>query len=653
MADAKPSRQRPGQACLSCRAKKLKCDGLQPSCSNCSINGAACVVPTTSAKRGPPKGHMLAMQSRLANLEQKLLAMNTPNSGAACSPTVDPADVNNTPVAPTSTMKAALLSSTTTPTTATVAPQVPAMFAPTATSMNSPENHNSLSPALLHSVMDQYPFPDKAMMDIDMSQSANDQPFQMPSPSASQHMLGSLGDMFNFSNGPSLNTTPDNILGDDLLRADLSVQPRRSSLLQKSPVADSSTHSEQLYFDRVHAIAPVVHRRRYFSWASSSSKTPAQLCLQHAMCMLAAALTSQYGLTRQALYDRTVTLLNAFESSESADVSVEHLQARLLVLLYDFMRSTHDRGWISAGKCFRLIQLARLHETDAGNNMPGDGSRSNRSTNASRSGSIISDDSGMFCGGEDLDSAGDSDWIILEEKRRVFWIAFCIDIFVSISQQWPLTLHEHTAGTRLPMPEQNFQRGSYVRMDHFKEDLDLSPDVASLSPLHESIKCAALYRKLILHRQRYVQSDPQDISFQAFWRQHEQIDAVVRSRAQSQQEVRAQLEMNPDPMVIITHMVLNLMALGLMEVIENTSWQTPELGEAVMSYRQRAMSAAIDIFDLSKLLSGLSYLKVSQALSPTPFSLNSTNAKLQRPTPSPQSSSSPASTSSPATNIST
>ncbi|KZV85241.1 hypothetical protein EXIGLDRAFT_775736 [Exidia glandulosa HHB12029] len=41
---------------MNCRARKLKCSGDRPSCSNCPLYGATCEYATSRAKSGPPKG---------------------------------------------------------------------------------------------------------------------------------------------------------------------------------------------------------------------------------------------------------------------------------------------------------------------------------------------------------------------------------------------------------------------------------------------------------------------------------------------------------------------------------------------------------------------------------------------------------------------
>lgn len=117
---------------------------------------------------------------------------------------------------------------------------------------------------------------------------------------------------------------------------------------------------------------------------------------------------------RESLYRCTQKLLESLESEDDTFISIEHVQARILILIYDFMRMNHQRGWMSAGRCFRLIQLMRLHELDS----PNSAVRQKIAPNA-------------------------EDWVQQEEKRRAFWMAYSLDVFISVPGEWPLTLHEH------------------------------------------------------------------------------------------------------------------------------------------------------------------------------------------------------------------
>lgn len=130
----------------------------------------------------------------------------------------------------------------------------------------------------------------------------------------------------------------------------------------------------------------------------------------------AASLPSRLQSVRDSLYGTTKRLLTSLEANDSVNPSIEHVQARILLLIYDYMQSTHNRGWLSAGQCLRLTQLRRLFETDT------------------------------ISQGHRPNSAGSIDWIIVEEQRRAFWVAFCLHVVISTRQESPLTLHEHTVG---------------------------------------------------------------------------------------------------------------------------------------------------------------------------------------------------------------
>ena len=99
------------------------------------------------------------------------------------------------------------------------------------------------------------------------------------------------------------------------------------------------------------------------------------------------------------------------ETRDSDDI--EQAQAWILVTLYELLRMNHRRGWTSAGRACRLVQLMRLYEID-------------KSTH----GVIRSN------------GTAQRDWVKTEEKRRTFWMAYSLDRFVCLRNSSPLTLQE-------------------------------------------------------------------------------------------------------------------------------------------------------------------------------------------------------------------
>ncbi|SAM06165.1 hypothetical protein [Absidia glauca] len=56
-------------ACIVCRKKKVKCDGVQPTCSRCNSMGFSCEYSDPPKKRGPPKGQVEIIESRAHRIE--------------------------------------------------------------------------------------------------------------------------------------------------------------------------------------------------------------------------------------------------------------------------------------------------------------------------------------------------------------------------------------------------------------------------------------------------------------------------------------------------------------------------------------------------------------------------------------------------------
>lgn len=166
---------------------------------------------------------------------------------------------------------------------------------------------------------------------------------------------------------------------------------------------------DQLYFDRIHAFTPIVHHGRYSSWARQAAKTKAQLCLQCTLWTSAASASAHYQDVGDSLYREARRLIEELEEkvTSPAKTDIEHIQAWLLLAIHEFMFIDFRRGWISAGRAFRLIQLDWFRDIDASDTV------------------IIQ-----------------AHWIEMEQKRRTFWMAYCLDRFVSLRSGSPLTFDE-------------------------------------------------------------------------------------------------------------------------------------------------------------------------------------------------------------------
>ncbi|KLU92890.1 hypothetical protein MAPG_11842 [Magnaporthiopsis poae ATCC 64411] len=411
---AKRSRQNPGPACQQCRIKKLRCDRRTP-CGCCAGAGVRCHVDTTPPQRGPKKGYLKALRSRIAALESRV--GTTGDMGEHCldldldlddndldgdsaghSPTSD----HQRAVSPTA--DALLTEVFHQPMLADIPPMIPPWTHPA-----DPAGLNDNSP-----LMGLRPVPGPVPPPVDVSQAT---------------------------------ITP-------LMQADL----------------------DQLYFDRVHMFVPMLHRARYVrrSRDQQHCRPPASeshACLQQAMWTLAATLSSQFQQLRGRLYLETLQRLRALElvdsfhhrggGAEAEAHQLEQVQAWILVAIYEFMQVGFHRAWASAGRAIRLVQLMRLHDLDP----PFDASSSG--------GEHLEQQHWPPPPPYDADDAADAH-ACLEEKRRTFWMAFCLDRYSCVIDGLPLTLGEHIISTRLPCREDAFQSGVRTQMPTLAEVMDMS-----------------------------------------------------------------------------------------------------------------------------------------------------------------------------------
>ena len=143
------------------------------------------------------------------------------------------------------------------------------------------------------------------------------------------------------------------------------------------------------------------------------------------MYTLAVSTSSQFQYIQDDLYTHTRLMIDnlELESLQEDCIQIEQVQAWVLLSVYEFMRVGYRRGWMSAGKCFRFAVLMGLHNIDG---------RDGIATNSS---SILS-------------------WTEIEERRRVFWMAYTIDRIISLLDQLPLTFDQHVVSSAPSLNEQ-------------------------------------------------------------------------------------------------------------------------------------------------------------------------------------------------------
>lgn len=231
--------------------------------------------------------------------------------------------------------------------------------------------------------------------------------FSTISPARSPGHSPSCSDGFSDKESPNLMQVDLYVL----LYLNIEIDERGSALLTLAKFRD------QLYWEKVHQFAPIIHQRRYFSWSRRQDKSAAQIALQYSMWTLAASAAPDCDqLTMDRLHRCASQALQVIENTDDPtglkqSSDLERVQAQLLLSMYEFKHINFRQGWNTAGYAFRSIQLGWLQDIISGMNLLPDS----------------------------------MDWTELEEKRRTFWLAFYLDRIISLRSDSPCIFAEEVS----------------------------------------------------------------------------------------------------------------------------------------------------------------------------------------------------------------
>ncbi|KAJ5124097.1 transcriptional regulator family: Fungal Specific TF [Penicillium bovifimosum] len=292
----------------------------------------------------------------------------------------------------------------------------------------------------------------------------------------------------------------------------------------------------QLYFDRVHPVVPMLHQGRYFTWSQRPDKPSSHTCLQLTMWLLAAASSAHLQHMRESLYTRARHAIEALDHEISPDSAacLQTAQAWILLTHYEYRYMNYRRAWLTAGRAFRIIQLAKLHEID----------RQNLGVNMAHT----------------------EAWTEAEEKRRTYWLAYCLDRLLNISDEWPLSLHDEALYIYLPVSESDFQHGRPVVMNSLYHEMESSGE-KMLPPLAETVVLITLcWHSVAIQRVAHSGNISPDQSTDT-WTRHRWLYQLVQKRLMLISLPSSAPELH-DPLRLFTNMLANAAVIWFYNIME-------------------------------------------------------------------------------------
>ncbi|KAF7545520.1 hypothetical protein G7Z17_g9110 [Cylindrodendrum hubeiense] len=117
-------------------------------------------------------------------------------------------------------------------------------------------------------------------------------------------------------------------------------------------------------------------------------------------------------------------------------------------------------------------------------------------------------------------------WAELEERRRVFWGAFCFDAHASISTGWPSLINMEDVATRLPAPEDAFIADRKVESAFLEEVFQ----GATYGGFAGTVVACQIFKIILRHVHRTKPTDhPEDVMNGGYWKRHRELDNTLSS----------------------------------------------------------------------------------------------------------------------------
>lgn len=158
----------------------------------------------------------------------------------------------------------------------------------------------------------------------------------------------------------------------------------------------------------------MIHKYRYRAAMNLAPIMRPPVCLRYAMWAIAASVSDKYFNHQEIFYRRARKYAEADEMKGLGEsyVTLGHTQCWILLASYEFKKMFFPRAWASCGRAARMAIMLGLHRLD------GSGLDVKKTLSPPK------------------------DWTDREERRRTFWMAYCVDRYASIGTGWPMSLDE-------------------------------------------------------------------------------------------------------------------------------------------------------------------------------------------------------------------
>ncbi|KAL8946844.1 MAG: hypothetical protein Q9222_006809 [Ikaeria aurantiellina] len=351
------------------------------------------------------------------------------------------------------------------------------------------------------------------------------------------------------------------------------------------PTQEAIDELHETYFTKFHPSCPMIHPYRYRAAMGLAPHMRPSVCLRYAIWCLAANVSEKYSSHKDIFYRRARRYadIDEMKGLGEAFVTVAHCQAWILIATYEFQMMYFPRAWASVGRTIRLAQMMGLNRLD----------------------------------GKGLDVKQvlppPRDWTEQEERRRTFWMGYCIDRYASMGTGWPLAVDERDIRSNLPADEENFEKS--IPQDTLPLSESMSSEGASkLSPFAGIVYMAYIFGRNLTHLHR-PESDDEDVDLEGgFWKRHRQLDNLLLHTAMSlPSHLRLPTGVR-DPNIVFINMSIHTSTICLHQAAIFKAEQKRMPPGLMDQSSSRCVLAATEIANIMRLISHLDCMAMNPFL---------------------------------------
>ncbi|ROW12659.1 hypothetical protein VMCG_00177 [Cytospora schulzeri] len=345
-------------------------------------------------------------------------------------------------------------------------------------------------------------------------------------------------------------------------------------LFESLPPAEMIEDLHQTFFRKQHPLIPIVHPGRYMQAFYSGPHLRPPMALSYAIWTMAANGHEKYSSYHDVFHRRARHYLAEDELKGEGEhfLTVAHAQAWALLATNEARCMWFTRAAMSAASCIKLIHMMGLHRLDDPN------------ASVEMAPTI----------------APPRDWTELEERRRVFWGALCIDSHASISTGWPCLINFEDVTTHLPSSEEAFSQCREEKTCRL-EDVFTGSSYSSFAGA--AIICH-IFNQILKHVHRSKPGDfPDNFEHGPYWNRHRELDNLLSSAFMFLPEKFRLPKHVRDPVAVHTNLNLHASVICL----HNSAYEMANEHNLPESVKQmsktRLLTASQEIVNIVKLTS--------------------------------------------------